>query len=146
MDFNPILEGLGYAAAYTVVGLVLLAVSMFVLDLLTPGRYGSHLIGPSASGGAGLVGAAWMLGQGLIIFTAIWGSGTSAFGVALLYTVVFGLAGVLMLAVTYVAIDLLTPGRLGDTVCEVGAAKPLSYVLASGVFAMSAIISACITA
>lgn len=146
MDLLPLLQGLGYAAAYTIVGLALLAASIFVLDLLTPGHYGSHLIGASASHGAGLVGAAWMLGQGLVIFTAIWGSGTSAFGEALVYTVVFGLAGVLMLAATYVVIDLITPGRLGDTVMAAGAAHPVSYVLAAGVLSMSAIVSACITA
>ena len=155
MDMQPLLHGLGYGATYTAVGLGLLAIGYYVLDLLTPGHLGRHLLGrggegvhePSpGSGGAGLVGAAWMLGQGLIIFTAIWGSGTSAFGEALVYTVTFGLMGVLLLAITYLILDLLTPGRLGDTVCEPGAARPLAYVLSAGVLAMSAIISACITA
>jgi hypothetical protein len=158
MDLNHLLESVGYAVTYTAVGLGLLALGYLALDLLTPGHLGRHLLGNAGrggitttesrygSGGAGLIGAAWMIGQGLVIFTAIWGSGESGFGAALVYTVVFGLLGVALLTVTYVVIDVLTPGRLGDAVCEVGAPRPLAYVLAGGILAMSAIICACITA
>ena len=53
------------------------------------------------------------LGQGAIIFASIWTNATSGFGQALLYTVVFGVLGVVLQAVAFVALDLLTPGRLG---------------------------------
>jgi hypothetical protein len=63
--------------------------------------------------------AAGFLAQGLVIFAAIWTNATSGFGEALLYTVVFGVLGVVLQAVAFLVLDLLTPGKLGQHVTEV---------------------------
>ena len=107
------LAAVGYAAAYTGVGLALLLVGFWVLDLLTPGKLAQR-VWRDGEPGAAIVSAAGALGLGLIVFTAIWRNATSGFGTALGYTVVFGLVGVVLQAVAFVVLDRLTPDKLGD--------------------------------
>ena len=123
------LASIGYAVAYTGVGIVLLTLGFLALDLLTPGHLGRQ-IHEERSVNAGIVLAAGFLAQGLVIFSAIWNNATSGFGQALLYTVVFGVLGVVLQAVAFVVLDLLTPGKLGRHVTEV-AFHPASLVLAA---------------
>jgi uncharacterized membrane protein YjfL (UPF0719 family) len=137
-----VLASIGYAVAYTGVGIVLLTLGFVALDLLTPGRLGRH-IHEERSVNAGIVLAAGFLGQGMIIFAAIWTNATSGFGEALLYTVVFGVLGVLLQAVAFVVLDLITPGKLGAHVTEV-AFHPASLVLAAVQLSVAAIIVASI--
>ena len=136
------LASIGYAVAYTAVGLVLLAVGYLVLDLITPGHLGRHIY-QDRSISAGIVLAAGFLAQGAIIFTTIWTNADAGFGDALLYTVVFGLLGVLLQAVAFVALDLLTPGKMGALVTEVGF-HPAALVSAAAQLSVAAIIVASI--
>jgi uncharacterized membrane protein YjfL (UPF0719 family) len=137
-----VLESIGYAVAYTGVGIALLVLGFFALDLLTPGHLGRH-IHEQRSVNAALVLAAGFLGQGAIVFASIWTNGTSAFGIALLYTVVFGVLGVLLQAFAFLILDLITPGRLGSHVTEV-AFHPASLVLAAVQLSVAAIVVASI--
>jgi uncharacterized membrane protein YjfL (UPF0719 family) len=137
-----VLASIGYAVAYTGVGIVLLTLGFAVLDLLTPGRLGRH-IHEERSVNAGLVLATGFLGQGAVVFAAIWTNATSGFGEALLYTVVFGVLGVLLQAVAFVVLDLITPGKLGGHVTEV-AFHPASLVLAAVQLSVAAIVVASI--
>ena len=136
------LASIGYAVAYTGVGIVLLTLGFLVLDLLTPGHLGRQ-IHEERSVNAGIVLAAGFLAQGLVIFSAIWTNATSGFGEALLYTVVFGLLGVVLQAVAFVVLDLITPGKLGAHLTEV-AFHPASLVFAAIQLAVAAIIVASI--
>ena len=106
------LESIGFAAAYTGVGIALLVLGFFALDLLTPGHLGRHIY-EDRSVNAGLTLAAGFLGQGVIVFASIWTNATSGFGQALLYTVVFGVLGVLLQAVAILVLEMISPGRLG---------------------------------
>jgi uncharacterized membrane protein YjfL (UPF0719 family) len=137
-----VLASIGYAVAYTAVGIALLVLGFLVLDLLTPGRLGRHLV-EARSVNAGIVLAAAYLGQGAIAFSTIWTNATSGFGTALGYTVVFGVLGVLLQAVAFVVLDLLTPGRLGALVTEVDL-HPAALVAAASEIAVAAIIIASI--
>jgi hypothetical protein len=137
-----LLQSIGFAVAYTGVGIALLALGFFALDLLTPGHLGQRII-VDRSINASLVIAAGFLGQGGIIFASIWINGTSAFGLALLYTVVFGIVGVVLQAVAFLVLDLITPGKLGAYVTEV-VFHPASLVLAAAQLAVAAIIVASI--
>ena len=136
------LASIGYAVAYTGVGVALLTLGFFALDLLTPGHLGRH-IWEERSVNAGLVLAAGFLGQRAIAFTTIWTNATSGFGTALGYTVVFGILGVLLQAAAFVVLDLITPGRLGVVVTEVRF-HPASLVTAASQLAVAAIIVASI--
>jgi len=113
------LSNLGYAVAYTAVGLVILAIGYYVLDLLTPGRL-STVIWEQRSLSASIVASLGLIGLGGIVFTSIWTNAGSGFGSDLGWTVAFGVVGVLMQAASFFLLDLATPGKMGDIVCEPG--------------------------
>ena len=136
------LASIGYAVAYTGVGIALLVLGFYVLDLLTPGHLGRHIY-ENRSVNAALTLAAGFLGQGAIVFASIWTNATSGFGQALLYTVVFGVLGVLLQAVAFVVLDLITPGRLGTHLMGTEF-HPASLVSAAVELAVAAIIVASI--
>ena len=136
------LESIGYAAAYTGVGIALLVLGFFVLDLLTPGHLGRHIY-EDRSVNAAIALSAGFLGQGAIVFASIWTNATSGFGTALSYTVAFGVLGVGLQVVAFVVLDLLTPGKLGATLMQVPF-HPASLVTAAATLAVSAIIVASI--
>jgi uncharacterized membrane protein YjfL (UPF0719 family) len=137
-----VLESIGYAAAYTGVGIALLILGFYALDLLTPGHLGRHIY-EERSVNAAITLAAGFLGQGAIVFASIWTNATSGFGQALLYTVVFGILGVLLQAVAFLVLDLITPGRLGSHLIE-RPFHPASLVSAAVQLAVAAIIVASI--
>jgi uncharacterized membrane protein YjfL (UPF0719 family) len=137
-----VLASIGYAVAYTGVGLLLLVVGAVALDLLTPGHLARHIY-EERSVNAAIALAAGFLGQGAIAFTTIWTNATSGFGRALAYTVVFGLVGVALQVVAFLVLDLLTPGKLGATLMQVPF-HPASLVTAAATLAVSAIIVASI--
>ena len=136
------LASIGYAVAYTGVGIALLVLGFYVLDLLTPGHLGRHIY-ENRSLNAAITLAAGFLGQGAIVFASIWTNATSGFGQALLYTVVFGVLGILLQAVAFVVLDLITPGRLGAHLME-PQFHPASLVSAAVELAVAAIIVASI--
>jgi uncharacterized membrane protein YjfL (UPF0719 family) len=137
-----VLASIGYAVAYTGVGILLLVVGAIALDLLTPGHLAKHIY-EQRSINAGIALAAGFLGQGAIAFTTIWTNATSGFGTALGYTVVFGLVGIALQVVAFVVLDLLTPGKLGTMLMQVPF-HPASLVTAAATLAVSAIIVASI--
>ena len=136
------LASIGYAAAYTGVGILLLIVGAVVLDLLTPGHLARHIY-EERSVNAGIALGAFFLGQGAIAFTTIWTNATDGFGRALWWTVVFGVLGVLLQAVAFVVLNLVTPGRLGASLVQVQF-HPASLVSAALQLAVAAIVVASI--
>jgi uncharacterized membrane protein YjfL (UPF0719 family) len=137
-----VLQSIGFAAAYTGVGIALLALGFYALDLLTPGHLARHIY-ENRSVNAALTLAAGFLGQGAVVFASIWTNATSGFGQALLYTVAFGVLGVLLQAVAFLALDLVVPGRLGQHLME-PAFHPASLVSAAVQLAVAGIIVASI--
>lgn len=136
-------ENLLAAVVYLGVGLALLVLAAFVVDLLTPGRLVSHVV-EERSYSAAVVLSAALLGQGLVIFTAIWTNAETGFGDALLWTVAFGLLGVLLSAVAFTLVDLLTPGKLGEILARPGPVQPVAVVAAAAHLAVAAIVVASI--
>jgi uncharacterized membrane protein YjfL (UPF0719 family) len=134
-------QNLLYAVVYLAVGIALLILAAFVVDLLTPGRLVAHVV---TSYSSALVLAAALVGQGLVIFTAIWTNAESGFGDALLWTVAFGLLGVVLTAVAFLVVDLLTPGRLGRMLAEPGPVQPVALVTAAAHLAVAGIVVASI--
>jgi uncharacterized membrane protein YjfL (UPF0719 family) len=137
-----VLASIGYAVAYSGVGIALLVLGFYVLDLLTPGHLGRHIY-EHRSVNAAITLAAGFLGQGVIVFATIWTNATSGFGRALLYTVVFGVLGVVLQAAAFVVLDLITPGKLGEHLTE-QVFHPASLVSAAVALAVSVIIVASI--
>lgn len=137
------LDNLLAAVVYLGVGVALLILAAYVVDLLTPGRLVAHVV-QHRSYSAALVLAAALIGQGLVIFTAIWTNAETGFGDALLWTVVFGLLGVVLSAVAFTLVDVLTPGKLGTLLMEPGPVQPIALVAAAAHLAVAGIVVASI--
>ncbi|MET8902680.1 DUF350 domain-containing protein [Streptomyces sp. NPDC048232] len=138
---SDIVNGLGRAAAYGGLGLVLLVLGIVLVDLLTPGKLGRQ-IWEQRNRNAALVLSSALLGIGGIVFTSIWTT-YEDFGKGLASTAVFGLLGLVMMAVAFLVVDLITPGRLGATLVE-QEPHPAVWVTASCNIAVSAVIAASI--
>ncbi len=130
------------ALLYGGVGIALMAFGFFVIDLLTPGNLG-HLVCVERNRSAGIITAAGLLAVGGIVTTAI-ASADGSLGEGLAETAGYGAAGVAMLALAYVVIDLITPGRLGDFV-EAEGEQPAAYMTAAALIAVGAIVAASIS-
>jgi uncharacterized membrane protein YjfL (UPF0719 family) len=138
-----VLDNLLAAVVYLGVGIALLVLAAFVVDLLTPGRLVAHVV-EERSYSAAVVLAAALVGQGLVIFTAIWTNATTGFGDALLWTVVFGLLGVALTGVAFALVDLLTPGKLGEILSRPGPVQPVALVTAAAHLSVAGIVVASI--
>jgi uncharacterized membrane protein YjfL (UPF0719 family) len=150
---TDLLNALFHAVVYAVVAGAVLIAAYYVLDAVTPGHLGSHLHGSDEEGeasvhrqsrSAGVVTAAWMVSNALVLFTAIWTNGETDLGWALGWTVSFGVLGVLLNALMLFVIDLVTPGNLRQVICEPGPVRPLAYVAAATSLSVAAIVCASI--
>ena len=97
---DNLIENSYSAAAYAGVGVVLMAVSFVVIDALTPGRLSDHLWGARNRNAAVLVSSN-LAGEAIIVAAAIVAS-----------------EGGLVMALAFVLVDLLTPGKLGEILLE----------------------------
>ena len=136
------LESIGYASAYTAVGFALLLFGYFIWDVLTPGKLVER-IWHEHSLNAGIVLATGFVTQGAVIFTSIWAHGIAGFGSALAWTIAFGVLGVVMQALAFLLMDLLTPGKLGDLVCQKDF-HPAALVMSGSQIAVALIVIASI--
>lgn len=109
------LDSLFYAACYSVVGIALLVLGFYALDLVTPGRLARHIT-TERSANAAVVVASSFVGLGAIIFTAIWTNADYGFDDQLGWTVAFGLLGIALQVLSFVVLDLVTPGKLSEIV------------------------------
>ncbi|MGW4894300.1 DUF350 domain-containing protein [Kitasatospora sp. NPDC004240] len=138
---NDIVNGLGAAAAFGGVGVVLLLLGVGLVDVLTPGRLG-HQIWVERNRNAALVLSSALLGIGGIVYTAIRYT-YEDFGKGLASTACFGLLGLLLMAVAFWLVDVVTPGKLGAILVD-PEPHPAVWVTASCNLAVSAIVAASI--
>lgn len=148
-DYSDLLPALLDAATFAVPMTALLLVSYLVLDLQTPGHLGTHLTGDADAGrapswSAAVVTAAWVLSSAAIVFTAIWTNAEGASWSELAWTTSFAVFGLVLKSVVVLAVDLLTPGRLRQILCEPGPAQPVAVLTASLVVAVSLVVVASI--
>ncbi len=143
MDFAndlafDVLAGLAYGA----IGLVLLAVGYGAIDLLTPGRL-SDLIYRDRNWNASAVVASGLVAIATIVVTAILTSHDDL-DQGLAYAGAFGVLGVVLLVISFVVVDRLTPGELGAIVCD-QARHPAVVVTVANHLAVGAIVAAAIS-
>ncbi|MET8543362.1 DUF350 domain-containing protein [Kitasatospora sp. NPDC004799] len=138
---NDILHGLGAAAAYGALGVVLLLLGIGLVDVLTPGRLG-HQIWVERNRNAAVLLSSALLGIGGIVFTAIMYT-YADFGKGLVSTACYGLLGLLLMAVAFWLVDLLTPGKLGEILVD-PEPHPAVWVSAACNIAVAAVVSAAI--
>ena len=147
------LESLGATVVYAVRGLGLLVLGYVLIDLLTPGHLGRALVGDAPDGegrgrgpsyGAAVILSSSILANGLVIFTALWTNVAAGLGTAVLWTLVFGVLGLVLQAVSFVLVDAVVPGKLADVIFEHDRVHPAAWVMASAHLAVAGIVAASI--
>lgn len=141
MDDNT-LEEIAGGFAYGGVGIALLVVGFVVIDLLTPGKLGD-LIMKERSKPAAIITAAGLIAISAVVTTSIAVS-DGPLGEGLAETAIYGGIGVIMIGVAFTAVDLLTPGRLGDVVHDTED-PPVVWLIAAALLSAGAVVSAAVS-
>ncbi|ATD72838.1 MULTISPECIES: DUF350 domain-containing protein [Gordonia] len=104
------------AGAYAGVGVILMIVSFAIVDLLTPGKLRQQ-VWSERNRNAGILVGANLFAVAIIVTAAIVASeGRLLEG--LTYTVVYSAIGLVVMGVTFLVIDALTPGKLGEILVQ----------------------------
>ncbi len=139
---SDLVEGMLSGLAFAAIGLVLLVVGYKVLDALLPGDLSAQIY-TERNINAALVVAASVVALGAIVTTAIVTS-DDEIGRGVANTAGYGLLGVILLALSFVVMDRLTPGSLG-VICTSSERHPAVYVTVAGMLTVGAIMSAAIS-
>lgn len=132
----------GAAAAYGLVGLVLMALGYLTVDLLTPGKLHS-LIWTDRNRGAVVVLASSVLAMAVVVRQAILAS-EDGLVAGLVSTALYGLVGLALMAVSFLVLDAFTPGRLGEVVTD-GQLHPAVWVTAAVHVSVGLVVAAAIS-
>lgn len=97
--------------AFALVGLAILVLGYYMIDLMTPKKLG-QLVFVERNRDAAYLLASGLAAIAMITSMAIWTS-EGSFLEALVATVAYGLLGIVLLVVAHFVIEWLTPGNLG---------------------------------
>lgn len=135
---SDVFTEVGIAATYGLVGLVLMAVGFALVDVLTPGNLREQ-VWVERNRNAAVLLASNLIGVGAIVATAIAAS-EDDWGAGLVSTVAYGLLGLILMGLSFLVIDSVTPGGRGAVIEEV-AMHPAVVVNAASHLAVAAIVA-----
>jgi uncharacterized membrane protein YjfL (UPF0719 family) len=113
---NDLLNGLGSAAAYSVVGLLVLVAGFVAVDLATPGDL-RRQIWHDRNRDLVAVLASGLVANTMTVVVAILTSDDDL-GKGLVDAAGYGLLGVVLIGLVFRVVDLMTPGDLGEMVAH----------------------------
>ncbi|MEZ5232636.1 MAG: DUF350 domain-containing protein [Acidimicrobiia bacterium] len=129
-------------AGYGVIGLVLMVAGYAVVDVLTPGKL-SALIFQQRNRNAAIVTASSVGAMAIVAAMSVHSAeGDASDGLAA--AAVYGVVGLVLMAVSFLVIDLLTPGKLGDIVTD-PQPQPATWVTATAHLGVGLVIAAAIS-
>ncbi|MFI2648671.1 DUF350 domain-containing protein [Micromonospora fulviviridis] len=128
--------------AYGVVGVALMAVGYVLVDVATPGKL-HELIWVERNRNAALLLASNLAGVGIIVVAAIAASADD-FALGLVGAAAYGILGLVIMAASFLLLDMATPGRLGEILVD-PEPHPAVWVSAVVHLATGAIIAAAIS-
>ncbi|MFJ8686100.1 DUF350 domain-containing protein [Micromonospora wenchangensis] len=128
--------------AYGVVGVVLMAVGYVLVDVATPGKL-HELIWTERNRNAALLLTSNLAGVGIIVVAAIAAS-EDDFLLGLVGAAAYGIVGLVIMALAFVLLDALTPGKLGTLLVD-PQPHPAVWVSAVVHVATGAVIAAAIS-
>lgn len=134
--------GLLAGLAYSVVGIILLVLGFIAVDLVTPGRL-RDVVYTDRNVNAALVLASGLIAIGTIVTTAIITSDDDLAD-GLTTTAGYGGLGVVLLGLSFLLVDRLTPGDLG-AICTDDRLHPAVYVTIASHLVVGAIVAASIS-
>ncbi|MEV6234902.1 DUF350 domain-containing protein [Saccharopolyspora shandongensis] len=138
---QEMLAGLLAAVAYGVIGVAMMALGYVLVDLATPGKL-RDLIWVQRNPNAALLLVSGLIGVGIILTTAIVGSADDLIA-GLIGTLAFGLLGLILMSLSFLLIDAVTPGRLGDELSSPNM-HPATWVSATSHVVIAVLIAAAI--
>lgn len=109
-------RGAGAVASYAAVGVLLMIVGFYVIDLATPGKL-STVIRAERNPNATLLATSAMAAVGLIVAASIWSSG-GRLAEGLATTAVFGLVGIVVQTLAMLLFDRVVGISVRDLVRE----------------------------
>ncbi|MEU0542641.1 DUF350 domain-containing protein [Nocardia sp. NPDC005978] len=130
----------GAALAYSAVGIVLMVLGFVLVDVITPGNLRQQ-IWIDRNPNCALLAASNVLSMGIIVAMAIWTS-EGSIGRGLTASVVYGLIGLFVMAIAFVLLDLLTPGKLGELLVSGEGLNPAVWVSAATHIAVALVVAA----
>jgi uncharacterized membrane protein YjfL (UPF0719 family) len=142
-----IFEQAGIALLYGLVGFAVMGLGFVTLDLVTPRKLAA-VVWTERNKGAAVVLGGQMLGLGYVVAVAIGASESEeGLGYGLLSTLVYGIAGVIVMMLLFGLVGLATPGRMGATVLEDdgGRPHPAAWVQAAMYLGSALMIGAALT-
>ncbi len=110
-------DNLAAGASYSLVGIALLVLGYFALDLVTPGKL-RDLVWVDRNRSAIVLATAQVIGLTLVLIGGIIDSAYLELWRGLVYTIVYVVVAIAVMMWSFVLIDWLTPGKLGDFLLE----------------------------
>lgn len=138
--FKAIGEGMGAIVLYAIVGVVLLLVGFYAVDLTTPGKL-NELVRAGAPN-AVAVTAAGMVSMAFIIVTAIWVSG-GRLSEGLLNALIYGLLGIVVQVAGVRVLEYVTGIDIG-AVIQAEERMPAATVVSSAHLALGLVVAVAI--
>ena len=108
IDLNPVLRGAVATILYFLVGMAVLLVGFYMVDVLTPGKL-RQMVFIDRRPNAVVVAGAMYIALTTVIISAIINS-YSQLGQGLVGVAIYGLMGVILLGIALLAMHLLIPG------------------------------------
>ena len=114
VDLNPVFKGAVATMLYFVVGMAVLLVGFFMVDVLTPGKL-RQLVFIDRRPNAVVVAGAMYIALTTVIVSAIVNS-YSQLGQGLIGVAVYGLMGVVLLGIALLTMHMVIPGNFHEHV------------------------------
>ena len=111
---DSMIELVGQVLAYSGVGLAILVLGFFMVDVLTPGKLGKLVVDGNPN--AAVLSGATLVSLGLVLWFAIYFTGAGWDGLD--DALIFGLVGVALQGIGFFVLDLITPGKLGKELMQ----------------------------
>lgn len=138
---NDLVRGIGAILLYGVVGLLLMFVGFYAIDLTTPGKL-SQLVHRGLPN-AVVVTASGLLSMAFIVVVAIFNSGNDL-AEGLITSLVYGLLGIIVQVVAVRLLEWATRIDVGHTI-EQERFQPISVVVAAAHLALGLVVAVAIS-
>lgn len=142
VDLNPVLKGAVATILYFGVGMAVLLVGFYAVDVLTPGKL-RQLVFIDRRPNAVVVAGAMYVALTIVIITAIVNS-YSQLGQGLVGVAVYGLMGVILLGIALLTMHLLIPGSFHEHIDE-AELHPGSFAVALILLAVGGVTAAAVS-
>jgi uncharacterized membrane protein YjfL (UPF0719 family) len=142
VDLNPVLKGVVATILYFLVGMAILVVGFWMVDVLTPGKL-RQMVFIDRRPNAVVIASAMYVALTTVIITAITTS-YSQLSQGLVGVAVYGLMGVILLGIALLTLHLVIPGNFHEHVDE-PELHPASFAVALMLLAVGGVTAAAVS-